>query len=578
MSGTARTGGILTPRRIDGALTCCFVGHGAGRIVRTALACAALAGCCASTASAQGRTVSAAGFRDSVGVTTHPIYFDTPYGQWDTVVARIRELGVAHMRSGVYSSNSAGWNARHWGDLNALVSAGIRLHLIVNRNCSDAQRMDPCLDVVRSQLPPGSVDFLEWDDEADYGGATSWAPRLAAWGRELYAKVKADPLLASIPVVGPALTRFGSPAMLGDQSAFLDWASIHPYTGARSPDPALVQNEREHIRPVSSAKPALATEAGFHTSPQAMRPGQPPTDEATAAVYTVRTVLEHYLSGIPRTYVYELVDELDDPARPEANFGLLRHDFSRKPAFTALKNLLAMAGVAGPATVTPLRFRVTGDTDDLRELALQQADRTYLLVLWRTASVWDRDERRPLSVAPRSFSVEVPGAISLARGNPLAGPGLTAGTVSDGRFTQSVGAHPVVLRLGIAPGGQPPLSGVAGGGGPAGGPGGANDRTRPRIRQVKIKKIARRRWAVYFRLSEPATVATRLDRGRKGSKRYRLLKRVAAKRMVKITGRRRISVGYLKVGRHRVLLSARDGAGNRTNVLVAFKIRAARRR
>ena len=97
--------------------------------------------------------------------------------------------------------------------------------------------------------------------------------------------------------------------------------------------------------------------------------------------------------------------------------------------------------------------------------------------------------------------------------------------------------------------------------------------------KVKVKKIARRRWAVYFRLSEPATVATRVDRGRKGSKkRYRLLKRIAAKRMAKITGQRRISVGYLKVGRHRVLLSARDAAGNRTNVLVAFKVRAAPRR
>ena len=48
--------------------------------------------------------------------------------------------------------------------------------------------------------------------------------------------------------------------------------------------------------------------------------------------------------------------------------------------------------------------------------------------------------------------------------------------------------------------------------------------------------------------------------------------------MTKVTGQRRITVGDLKVGRHRVLLSARDGAGNRTNVLVAFKTRAAKKR
>jgi hypothetical protein len=559
------------------------VGLGSRRICRITLACAAIAGCCTATASAQSRTVGAAGFHDSVGVTTHPTYLDTPYGRWDQVVARLRELGVAHMRSGVYASANPDWNARHWGDLTALFNQGIRLHLIVNRDCADARTMDPCLDVVRSQLPPGSVDFLEWDDEADLGGGTSWAPRLAAWGRELYAKIKGDPRLAPIPVVGPALTRFGSPELLGDQSAFLDRASIHPYTGARSPTAALIDAERRHIRPVSGDKPALATEAGFHTSPQATGPGQPATDEAAAAVYTVRTVLEHYLSGIPRTYVYELVDQRADPDDPEANYGLLHQDFSPKPSFTALKNLLSMAGTTGPAAVTPLQYRVVGDTDDVRQLVIQQDDRTYLIALWRTASVWDREARRPIGVASKSYGVDVPDAESVESGNPHRGPGFTPGTVRDARILTSVGAHPVLLKVRIRPGGQGPQLGLLDrppqGLGVAGAGSSSNDRTRPRIAKVRIERIARNRWAFYFRLSEPAIVAARVDRARPRTTRsYRLLKRIAAKRMAKVTGRRRISVGYLKPGRHRVLLSARDAAGNQTNVLVAFKLRGPAKR
>ena len=47
--------------------------------------------------------------------------------------------------------------------------------------------------------------------------------------------------------------------------------------------------------------------------------------------------IEHFRAGIPRTYAYELIDEKPDAALtdPEQHFGLLRNDFSEKPAFTA---------------------------------------------------------------------------------------------------------------------------------------------------------------------------------------------------------------------------------------------------
>jgi hypothetical protein len=532
----------------------------------------------ATGASAQSRTLTAPGFHHSVGIATHPTYKDTPYGLWNQVVAKFQELGVKHMRSGIYASDDPVWNAGHYADLTAIANAGVKLHLVIPHDCSPDRDVGRCLDAVKTRLPSGSVDFLEWPDERDRPGGSAWVPELVSWGRRLYLHAKADPLLRHVPVVGPSLVRNASAAILGDQSAFLDRGAIQPYTGALSPRREHILAELARIRAVSGDKPVIAAEVGFHTALRAERPEQPAADEATAAVYTLRALLEHYADGIERTYLYELVDESVSPTRSGQNYGLLRTDFSPKPAFTAVKNLLTMVGTTGPARVTPLQYRVSGEASDLRDLVLQQDARTYLLVLWRTASVWDRVAQQPLAVAPRTYTVEVPALAGLARGNPHAGPALAPATAAD-RFTQSVGAHPVVLRLTIAPGGQgagfgPGWSGIVDSGS------GARDRTRPRVSRIKVRKITRKSYAVSFRLSERALVGIRIDRARKGSSlrrpRYRLLRRTTSR--VRPRGSRRVTIGNLVTGRHRVLIGARDAAGNQTYVLAAFKARRKPRR
>src|SRR3954470_12896794 len=47
---------------------------------------------------------SAAAFYDSVGVSTHIVYYDTAYGDWSRIVARLQELGVRHIRDGIYAN------------------------------------------------------------------------------------------------------------------------------------------------------------------------------------------------------------------------------------------------------------------------------------------------------------------------------------------------------------------------------------------------------------------------------------------------------------------------------------------
>lgn len=392
-------------------------------------------------------TSSAAAFRDSVGVVVHVSYFDTPYDQWSRVVAKLRELGVTRIRDGLFASANPDWNTAVYDRLNAAVLNGLRLNLVVPIRCSSQGTVEPCLSAVKSRLVVKAVDSLEWPNEYDVSGDPNWAANLRAWGRELSYRVKVDPALGSIDVIGPSLVHPGSRAVLGDQSDALDFGNAHPFTGATSPNPLRIFEEYLLASQVSGAKPIVATEAGFHTATNATNDDQPAADEATAAVYTLRTVLEHYADNIRATYLYELLDERNDPVDSQSNYGLLHTDFSPKPAFTALRYLLAMVGNGGPSVVTPLAYGIAGDTSDLRQVVLERADGSHLLILWRTASVWDPETRRRLPVEDKRYSIWVPGIRSYAAGDPVVSPFFVPGTLQGGLIDALVGADPLVLEI-----------------------------------------------------------------------------------------------------------------------------------
>jgi hypothetical protein len=82
----------------------------------------------------------------------------------------------------------------------------------------------------------------------------------------------------------------------------------------------------------------VASETGYHDA-VASHDGHPPVSEQAGAVYLPRLFLSYFGAGVRRTFAYELLDERVDPARSDlqANFGLLRDDFSRKPSFMALR-------------------------------------------------------------------------------------------------------------------------------------------------------------------------------------------------------------------------------------------------
>ena len=395
---------------------------------------------------------SAGAFRDSVGVSTHIVYYSTPYGNWPLLIDRLQELGISHLRDGTYANPGpqwAKWNERYYQSVEYAADRGFRFNFGLGSPGYKAGTLDQLIDVVAGRLRR-AAEAVEGPNEFDkFAGGRRWPSVLASYSRQLYKKVKANPSLRSLPVIGPSLVAPNGPSKLGNQTAWLDRGNIHPYAGGASPNPLWIAAERARIAKMSGHEPVWATEAGFHNAVHA-RDGMPPTSEAAAAVYVLRTVLEHFENRIGRTYLYEAIDIAADPrhTNPNANFGLLRSDYSRKPAYTALKNLLALAGDdQRRSSLRPLRVEVGRPGSGVRRLLLQKADGTYVLALWRLTSVWDRDHRHALTVHPRAVTVQLPGAARVAVADPVASAALHPVRLHRGEVRVHLGGRPLLLQI-----------------------------------------------------------------------------------------------------------------------------------
>jgi hypothetical protein len=421
------------------------------RLALVAAAISLLTLSAASTATAV-EPKSASDFRDSIGVSTHIVYYSTAYGNWPLLVDRLQELGIRHLRDGTYANPGAQWrkwNERYYQAVEYAADRGLRFNFGLGNPGYEAGTLDQLIEVVAGRLRR-AAEAVEGPNEYDkFVGGPRWASVLASYSRDLYRKVKANPSLRSLPVVGPSLSERNGPLKVGDQSAWLDRGNIHPYAGGASPNPLWIAAERDRIAHISGRKPVWATEAGFHNAVNAST-GMPPTSEAAGAVYVLRTVLEHFKSGIARTYLYELVDLYPDPGakNPNWSFGLLRNDYTPKPAYTALRNLLTLVGDdQQKSRLTPLQLKLSGADAAVRHLVLQRADGTYVVALWRLSSVWDRDRRRPVHVPSRRVELRLPGAARVAVADPFASDRFRGVRLRRGRAKVALAGRPLVLHV-----------------------------------------------------------------------------------------------------------------------------------
>ncbi|MBJ7357705.1 hypothetical protein [Nocardioides sp.] len=385
---------------------------------------------------------------DAFGVNTHLTYTG-PYQDTARVSQALSDLGVRHVRDNLNLSSPESFPA-----MRQVASTGVRFNLIMGRPRS-WQTPSLLVQTLAAELPTGVVESLEGANEYNlFAGAVDWVTELRTHQQQLWEAAKAEPTTAQLPVLAPALGMKTGFEQLADLGRYADYGNAHLYPGGRQPS-YLIDQMTLAEQVVVPGKPVVYTEGGYHNATNTTS-GHRPTPEAVVGSYAPRMLLEHFVRGTQRFYQYELLDQRPDVDQVdhEARFGLLRHDFTPKPAYTAMKNLLALAADPGPAFAAgQLRYRVDGAPAGTRQVLLQKRDGEFVLLLWRDVAIFNPTTGQPVPVSPATVNLVLGERSTVAVHRPSTGSAAvstTTGTSVPVVLTGDV----VAVRITLAPAAQ----------------------------------------------------------------------------------------------------------------------------
>jgi hypothetical protein len=415
---------------------------------------AALALGCAALPTAAGAELRAAreadAFVNSVGVTVHLHYQGTVYdwGFSRIVMPKLLASGIRHVRDGAYTNPGDSGQSLYYRRCRTVAAAGIRFDLMTSLRTRWGSATDYRMLPSVYGWCGGGVESFENVNEPDVQPlprGTDWKAATAQAQRWLWATIKGNPTTRNVSVLGPSIV--WSPTAVGNLSAYLDYGNWHPYPGGQCPTCGDVYGQTvdtflPRYRAPSGGKPMIMTETGYHNAIHAGAAGHRPVSELAAGKYVPRLLLEYFNRGFARTYLYELIDHAPDPGRTRAdlNFGLLRNDGTEKPAYRAVKNLLALTRDPGPRFAPgSLNYTLSGDTRQVHQTLLQKRDGTFLLALWLERPSYDTGARPNAAddLAQRGDLVPPEQSVMLSMGTATR-PAKLHHLLNDGSLSSSV--------------------------------------------------------------------------------------------------------------------------------------------
>lgn len=380
---------------------------------------------------------SADAFVDSIGVNVHLTYTDTAYGKYKTIIRpRLQELGIRHIRDGFVRERPD-----YYQKLRDLVDIGIHSSLIAGIGWVTPQQA-----VAIAQQIDNSLEAVEGPNEYDIGKKRQqWVPELRKYMEQLHREVKSNLASDRLPIVGPSFVDSDSSTAIGKLTQWVDYGNMHPYNYPHKPGDSNIDKEISNRSRPFDDQPMIATEAGYHTG--SVESDRPLTETAQGK-YLPRLFLEYFNRGVARTFSYEFIDQKIKPKDREANFGIVRNDGSPKPAFIALKNLIAL--LKDPGENFPLKsldYSVAGDTTNIHHTLLQKRDGRFYLILWQEVTSFNPKKHSERVVQEQPITVNVNTSVSQANVYQISDSIIPIKQNSTENIKLNVPDYPIVLEL-----------------------------------------------------------------------------------------------------------------------------------
>ena len=208
-----------------------------------------------------------------------------------------------------------------------------------------------------------------------------WPDDVLATAQAANTKITSDPTTRNLEILAPAfvwLPYHGNETyhgvnlktFLAPLKNYVTYGNVHSYCHLLSVANCYTTEVQPAVN-YYAPKPVIVTETGYSTANYT---------ERQQAKYLPRILFDFFERGIPRTYVYELLDEPSAATPTEQNFGLLDENGREKMAFLWLKNAVTLLKDNGSVSLTPLEASILGPSS-LRTSLLKKSDGSYWLAL-----------------------------------------------------------------------------------------------------------------------------------------------------------------------------------------------------